>query len=90
MRIRIIRSTGLAEAEQEAVLDTEGLPDAPHIHALVREALGSCSRTPGYGAPGVRRYILAVDDRPPAYCAEPHLTSSQWELLDLLLGPAAR
>src|SRR5690349_6354599 len=42
MRIHVTRSGGPLAPPQRSVLATEGRPDAPHSHALAREALGAC------------------------------------------------
>ncbi|SEM16047.1 hypothetical protein SAMN05414137_119194 [Streptacidiphilus jiangxiensis] len=90
MRIMVTRTGGSAAAEHWAQLDTEGRPDAPHIHALVREALGACGRSPSYGLPQAHHfaYAITVDGRPTGYCADPQLTSSQRSLITLVLNGA--
>ena len=86
MRIQVTRSGGVLGTEHHFVLDTEGRPDAPHIHALVREALGSCARTPGYGLPAGFHYAISVDERSVGHCSEPQLTDSQRFLISLVLA----
>jgi hypothetical protein len=90
MRIMVTRSGGPVTTEYRALLDTEGRPDAPHIHAMVREALGACGRSPafGLGLAHVHHYAYAinVDGRPTGYCADPQLTSSQRSLIALVLN----
>ena len=86
MRIQVTRSGGVLGTEHRFVLDTEGRPDAPHIHALAREALGSCARTPGYGLPEGFHYAISVDDRGAGYCSDPQLTDSQKFLIALVLA----
>ena len=85
MRIQVTRSGGILGAERRSVLDTEGRPDAPHIHALAREALGSCNRTPSFGVPDGFHYAISVDQRSVGHCAEPQLTDSQRSLISLVL-----
>jgi len=86
MRIQVTRSGGILGAERRSVLDTEGRPDAPHIHALAREALGSCARTPGYGVPDGYHYAISVDERSAGHCSDPQLTDSQRSLIALVLA----
>ncbi|WP_042367898.1 protealysin inhibitor emfourin [Streptacidiphilus neutrinimicus] len=88
MRIMVTRTGGSATTEHWALLDTEGRPDAPHIHALVREALGACGRNPSLGMPHAPNfaYAITVDGRPTGYCADPQLTSSQRSLIALVLN----
>jgi hypothetical protein len=85
MRIQVTRSGGLLGAERRSLLDTEGRPDAPHIHALAREALGSCGRRPGFGPPDVVHYAISVDERGVGHCSEAQLTDSQRDLISLVL-----
>ncbi|MFC1416426.1 protealysin inhibitor emfourin [Streptacidiphilus cavernicola] len=86
MRIQVTRSGGILGAERRSVLDTEGRPDAPHIHALAREALGSCARTPDFGVPDGFHYAISVDDRSPGHCSDPKLTDSQKSLIALVMA----
>jgi len=86
MRIKVTRSGGMLGVERHAVLDTEGRPDAPHIHALAREAVGACTRTPASGVPDGFHYAITVDDRSAGHCADPQLTESQRSLIALVLS----
>ena len=86
MRIQVTRSGGLLGAPRRSVLETEGRPDAPHIHALAREALGACTRTPTFGVPDGFHYTISIDGRSPVHCAEPQLTDSQSDLIALVLA----
>ncbi|MFC1400116.1 MULTISPECIES: protealysin inhibitor emfourin [Streptacidiphilus] len=86
MRIQVTRSGGFLGAPRASVLETEGRPDAPHIHALAREALGACTRTPTFGVPDGFHYTISVDGRSPVHCAEPQLTDSQSDLIALVLA----
>jgi hypothetical protein len=85
MRIMVTRLAGVTTTEHRVLLDTEGRPDAPHIHAMVREALGACGRTPALGVPDGFHYAITVDGRPTGYCADPQLTASQRWLIALVL-----
>ena len=85
MRIQVTRSGGPLGPPQGSVLETEGRPDAPHIHALAREALGACTRTPTFGVPDGCHYTISIDGRSPRHCAEPQLTDSQSDLIALVL-----
>ncbi|MBF9070288.1 protealysin inhibitor emfourin [Streptacidiphilus fuscans] len=86
MRILVTRTDGSAANEHRALLDTEGRPDAPHIHAIVREALGACTRNPILAGPHGFQYAITVDGRPTGYCTEPQLTASQRSLIGLVLS----
>ncbi|WP_370093216.1 protealysin inhibitor emfourin [Streptacidiphilus sp. MAP12-20] len=82
----VTRTGGFTAIEHRALLDTEGRPDAPHIHAMVREALGACGRSPSLGVPDGFHYAITVNGRPTGYCADPQLTSSQRSLITLVLN----
>ena len=86
MRIQVTRSGGVLADEYRAVLDTQGRPDAPHVHALAREAVGSCTRTPTFGIPAGYHYAITLDDRATGHCADPQLTASQRNLIALVLS----
>ncbi len=85
MRIHVMRVGGFTGAAREAVLDTEGRPDAPHIHALAREVLSSGTRTPTFGVPDGFHYTITVDGRGAVHCAEHQLTDAQRDLIGLVL-----
>jgi len=86
MRIQVIRDGGVTGVERHASLDTEGRPDAPHIHALAREVLSSGTRTVTFGVPDGFHYAITVDDRGTVYCTEPQLTDGQRDLISLVLA----
>jgi len=86
MRIQVIRDGGVTGVERRAALDTEGRPDAPHIHALAREVLSSGTRTATFGVPDGFHYAITVDDRGTVHCAEPQLTDGQKDLVNLVLA----
>jgi hypothetical protein len=88
MRIMVTRTGGFTAIEDRALLDTEGRPDAPHIHAMVREALGACGRSPSLGVAEGFHYSITVDGRPTGYCADPQLTASQRSVIALVLSHA--
>ncbi|MFD9127157.1 protealysin inhibitor emfourin [Kitasatospora sp. NPDC059571] len=88
MRIQVIRTGGLAGLAKHAELDTTERPDAPHVHALAREAVAGGLRTPSYGVPDGFHYEITVDGRT-VYCADPKLTDSQRELVGLVLREGA-
>ncbi|WP_042402824.1 protealysin inhibitor emfourin [Streptacidiphilus carbonis] len=85
MRIQVTRSGGLMGLPRKSVLDTEGRPDSPHIHALAREALGACTRSPTFGVPDGFHYTISIDGRTAGHCADPQLTDSQRDLIALVL-----
>ncbi|QMU75595.1 hypothetical protein GXW83_07455 [Streptacidiphilus sp. PB12-B1b] len=85
MRIQVTRDGGAAGGEHRAALDTEGRPDAPHIHALAREVLSSGTRTVTFGVPGGFHYAITVDGRGTVHCTEPQLTDGQRDLIALVL-----
>ncbi|MFI9273759.1 protealysin inhibitor emfourin [Kitasatospora sp. NPDC052896] len=84
MRIQVTRTGGLMGRTTSAELDTERRPDAPHVHALTREAVAGASRQPAYGVPDGYHYTIIVDGRT-VHCADPQLTDSQRELVSLVL-----
>jgi hypothetical protein len=88
MRIAVTRSGGLAGRTIRAELDTADRLDAPHVHALAREAVVGASRLRGYGVPDGYHYVITVDSRT-VYCADPGLTDSQRELVSLVLREGA-
>ncbi len=84
MRIQVTRTGGLAGRTTRAELDTADRIDAPHVHALAREAVAGASRAPTYGVPDGYHYAIEVDGRT-VHCADPKLTDCQWELISLVL-----
>ncbi|MFG2821213.1 protealysin inhibitor emfourin [Kitasatospora sp. NPDC048365] len=84
MRIQVIRSGGLAGRVVRAELDTAERRDAPHVHALAREAVAGGLRARAYGVPDGFHYEITVDGRT-VYCSDPKLTDSQRELVSLVL-----
>jgi hypothetical protein len=86
MRIQVTRDGGVTGVERQAALDTEGRPDAPHIHALAREVLGSGTRSPSFGVPDGFHYAITVDGRATVHCTEPQLTDGQRDLVGLVLS----
>ncbi|MGW3044249.1 protealysin inhibitor emfourin [Kitasatospora sp. NPDC001159] len=88
MRIQVTRTGGLAGIVRHAELDTAERVDAPHVHALAREAVAGGLRTPSYGVPDGFHYEITVDSRT-VYCADPKLTDSQRELVSLVLREGA-
>ncbi|MFB7663857.1 protealysin inhibitor emfourin [Kitasatospora sp. NPDC056138] len=84
MRIQVTRTGGLAGRTQRAELDTADRPDAPHVHALAREAVAGGLRTPSCGVPDGFHYEITVDGRT-VHCADPKLTDAQHELVSLVL-----
>ncbi|MGW6918747.1 protealysin inhibitor emfourin [Kitasatospora sp. NPDC054939] len=88
MRIQVTRTGGLAGGVRRAELDTVDRVDAPHVHALAREAVAGGLRAPSYGVPDGFHYEITVDGRT-VHCADPKLTESQWELVSLVLREGA-
>jgi len=88
MRIQVTRTGGLAGRPLHAELDTGDRRDAPHVHALAREAMAGGLRAPSYGVPDGFHYEITVDGRT-AYCSDPKLTDSQRELIGLVLREGA-
>ncbi|MFE2106902.1 protealysin inhibitor emfourin [Kitasatospora sp. NPDC059463] len=88
MRIQVTRTGGLAGHVRRAELDTTERVDAPHVHALAREAVAGGLRTPSYGVPDGYHYEITVDGRT-VHCADPKLTASQRELVSLVLREGA-
>ncbi|WP_329583808.1 hypothetical protein OG500_26240 [Kitasatospora sp. NBC_01250] len=84
MRIQVCRSGGFTGQVLRAELDTATRIDAPHVHALAREAVAGASRAPGFGVPDGYHYEISVDGRT-VHCADPRLTDSQRELISLIL-----
>ncbi|MDH6131677.1 hypothetical protein P3T37_001051 [Kitasatospora sp. MAA4] len=84
MRIQVTRTGGLAGRPARAELDTAERLDAPHVHALAREAVAGASRIPSYGVPDGYHFRIVVDGRT-VHCADPKLTDSQRELISLVL-----
>ena len=84
MRIQVTRTGGLAGIARRAELDTSVRLDAPHVHALAREAMAAGLRTPPFGVPDGFHYEITVDGRT-VHCADPKLTAAQHELVDLVL-----
>jgi hypothetical protein len=84
MRIQVTRTGGFTGRTTSAELDTEQRTDAPHVHALTREAVACASRRPAYGVPDGYHYTIVVDGRT-VHCADPQLTDSQRELVALVL-----
>lgn len=88
MRIQVTRTGGFAGHVRRAELDTTERVDAPHVHALAREAVAGGLRTPSYGVPDGFHYEITVDGRT-VHCADPKLTESQRELVSLVLREGA-
>ncbi|MEU8919381.1 protealysin inhibitor emfourin [Kitasatospora sp. NPDC048545] len=88
MRIQVTRTGGFAGIVRHAELDTAERTDAPHVHALAREAVAGGLRAPSYGVPDGFHYEITVDGRK-VYCADPKLTDSQRELVSLVLREGA-
>ncbi|WP_055589887.1 protealysin inhibitor emfourin [Peterkaempfera griseoplana] len=88
MRIRVTRTGGLAGIARRAELDTSARTDAPHVHALAREAMASGLRTPTFGVPDGFHYEITVDGRT-VHCADPRLSDAQRELISLVLREGA-
>ncbi|GAA2792202.1 hypothetical protein GCM10010441_16810 [Kitasatospora paracochleata] len=88
MRIQVTRTGGFAGRAVRAELDTAERPDAPHVHALAREAVAGGLRAPSYGVPDGFHYEITVDGRT-VYCSDPKLTDSQRELVGLVLRDGA-
>ncbi|MFD7640945.1 protealysin inhibitor emfourin [Kitasatospora sp. NPDC059795] len=88
MRIQVTRTGGFAGLLRYAEMDTEQRTDAPHVHALAREAMAGGLRTPAYGVPDGFHYEISVDGRT-VHCADPELTDSQRELIGLVLREGA-
>ncbi|MCU7824886.1 protealysin inhibitor emfourin [Kitasatospora sp. DSM 101779] len=88
MRIQVTRTGGFAGHAKHAELDTAARHDAPHVHALAREAMAGGLRAPSYGVPDGFHYEITVDGRT-VYCADPKLTDSQRELVGLVLREGA-
>jgi hypothetical protein len=88
MRIQVTRTGGLAGLVRHAELDTAERHDAPHVHALAREAMAGGLRTPSYGVPDGFHYRVTVDGRT-FYCDDPSVTDSQRELVSLVLREGA-
>ena len=88
MRIQVTRTGGLAGIVRHAELDTVDRMDAPHVHALAREAVAGGLRAPSYGVPDGFHYEITVDGRT-VHCADPKLTDSQRELVSLVLREGA-
>jgi hypothetical protein len=84
MRIQVTRTGGLAGLALRAELDTADRVDAPHIHALAREAVAGGLRSPSYGVPDGFHYEITVDGRT-VHAADPKLSDSQRELISLVL-----
>ncbi|MDH6110451.1 hypothetical protein P3T36_003489 [Kitasatospora sp. MAP12-15] len=84
MRIQVTRTGGLARHTTRAELDTAERLDAPHVHALAREAVAGAARIASYGVPDGYHYEIVVDGRA-VHCADPKLTDSQHELVSLVL-----
>ncbi|MFF0293986.1 protealysin inhibitor emfourin [Kitasatospora sp. NPDC004615] len=88
MRIQVTRTGGFAGLLRYAEMDTEERPDAPHVHALAREAMAGGLRAPAYGVPDGFHYEITVDGRT-VHCADPKLSDSQRELVSLVLREGA-
>ncbi|MFJ9949928.1 protealysin inhibitor emfourin [Kitasatospora sp. NPDC091207] len=88
MRIQVTRTGGLAGNVRRAELDTTARTDAPHVHALAREAVAGGLRAPSYGVPDGFHYEITVDGRT-VHCADPKLTESQRELVSLVMREGA-
>ncbi|MBD0673002.1 protealysin inhibitor emfourin [Kitasatospora sp. NPDC091335] len=88
MRIQVTRTGGFAGIVRHAEIDTADRTDAPHVHALAREAVAGGLRAPSYGVPDGFHYEITVDGRT-VHCADPKLTDSQRELVSLVLREGA-
>ncbi|WP_438488039.1 protealysin inhibitor emfourin [Streptomyces sp. S186] len=88
MRIHIRRTGGFAGIERHAEIDTDDHPDAAELQTLAAHALAAAHPTPPAGVPDGFRYTLTVDGKT-AYCAEPHLTDEQRELITRVLKEGA-
>ncbi|KJS62500.1 protealysin inhibitor emfourin [Streptomyces rubellomurinus] len=88
MRIQVTRTGGFAGIVRHAELDTADRTDAPHVHALAREAVAGGLRAPSYGVPDGFHYEITVDGRT-VHCADPKLSDSQRELVSLVLREGA-
>jgi hypothetical protein len=84
MHIQVTRTGGFAGRTLSCELDTEERTDAPHVHALAREAVAGGLRSRSYGVPDGYHYEITVDGRT-VHCADPKLTDSQQELISLVL-----
>ncbi|AUG77147.1 metalloprotease [Kitasatospora sp. MMS16-BH015] len=84
MQIQVTRTGGFAGRTLRAELDTDERADAPHVHALAREAVAGGLRAPSYGVPDGFHYEITVDGRT-VHCADPALTDAQRELVSLVL-----
>ncbi|MHC0429857.1 protealysin inhibitor emfourin [Streptomyces sp. O3] len=88
MRIDVCRTGGFAGIDRRAGVDTAGRPDAARWHALAERALAAADDTPPVGVPDGFGYQITVDGRT-VYCADPHLTEAQRELISRVLREGA-
>ncbi|KUL36496.1 metalloprotease [Streptomyces sp. NRRL F-4489] len=84
MRIEISRTGGFAGISRHASVDTAECSDAEALQALADRALAGASTEPPVGVPDGFRYAITVDGKT-GYCADPHLTDAQRELIDRVL-----
>ncbi|MCX3058614.1 protealysin inhibitor emfourin [Streptomyces beihaiensis] len=89
MRIHVTRTGGFAGLSRHAEVDTSGRADAPQWHALADRALADGRGTPPKGVPDGFQYTITVDDDRTVYCADPHLTDEQRQLVSRVLGEGA-
>ncbi|WP_187645663.1 protealysin inhibitor emfourin [Streptomyces sp. TRM49041] len=88
MRIEVRRTGGFAGIERRAEVDTSARPDAGTWHSLAETALAEAGVAPPVGVPDGFSYEITIDGRT-AYCAEPHLTAAQRELISRVLREGA-
>ncbi|WP_329465299.1 protealysin inhibitor emfourin [Streptomyces sp. NBC_01431] len=88
MLIQVRRSGGFAGIERRAEIDTSGRLDAAEWETLAEVALAAGHAEPPRGVPDGFHYEITVDRRT-VYCADPHLTDAQRELISRVLKEGA-
>ncbi|MDF3288264.1 protealysin inhibitor emfourin [Streptomyces silvisoli] len=88
MRIAVTRTGGFAGITRRAELDTTGRHDEARLRSLAVAALSDGRPDRPAGVPDGFNYELEVDGIK-AYCADPHLSAPQRELIARVLGERA-
>jgi hypothetical protein len=88
MRITVRRTGGFAGIERYGEVDTACRPDDGEWRALARQAVAAGRAAPPAGVPDGFAYRITVDDET-VYCADPHLTGEQRELISRVLKEGA-
>lgn len=88
MRIRVIRSGGVAGLTRQAELETSGRPDAADLERLALEVVAEAQAGPVPGVPDGYHYTVTVDGRTVEF-ADPNTSDALEELTERVLRDGA-